>query len=134
MLKSSVELFSFMLDNISICLYENPQTPHVYDCRIFQRVIPSQAQLCLSLEAPGKIPTRFWKHYFTTLNILEIVFWKWWKGQVPNNPDGQCWIWDRYLGILINLKQSWIILNDLGILVNLSKSWKSISWKLRNLE
>ena len=54
----------------------------------------------------------------------ELEMLKLWKGRVPGNLDGQYWMWDQYLGILVNLGYSWIIFDDLGILVNLIKSWK----------
>ena len=46
MLKSSVILFCFNLNfNFSICLWENPQTPHFYDFGTFERALSSQSQL-----------------------------------------------------------------------------------------
>ena len=62
----------------SICLYENPQTPHFYDFRIFERVPEPQNQHYLSFETPGYFnhfkqkPNHFWNNIIVgNLGMLE---------------------------------------------------------------
>ena len=65
--KSSVELFCFILDCFSICLWERPKTHHVYDFGISVRVPAPPNHYDLFLETPGyfksakKIPNQFEK-------------------------------------------------------------------------
>ena len=70
---------SIWINNFSICLWENPQTPHLPDFGIFEPVTKPPNQLFVSLETPGylkeikKSPWNIFKNIvFIKLGILNI--------------------------------------------------------------